>query len=99
MMQIRFAASPAQHLWLSALAGAVLAAIFALVFWATATAQALPPQTPEIIRSFTPEQGLAALVSGLLWSAAAGAFLALTVAAAYLYGRGPRSGSGPTAQS
>jgi glycerol uptake facilitator-like aquaporin len=98
-VQTKFVSSPAQHLWLSALAGAVLAAILALVFWATAAAQALPPQTPEMIRSFTPEQGVAALMSGLLWSAGFGAFLALTVAAAYLYGRGPRGGRGPTATS
>lgn len=65
-----------------ALAGAVLFIVLSLLFWATAAAQALPPETPAWVQQFTPDAGLERLTLGLAWSAIAGAILGVLVSAA-----------------
>jgi hypothetical protein len=75
--------SPVITLHHAALVGAALFIVLCLLFWATATAQTLPPTTPDWMRSFTPTAGLVRLTQGLFWSAAFGAALFMLLAAAW----------------
>ena len=65
-----------------ALTGAALFVVLSLLFWATAAAQALPPETPAWVQQFTPDAGLERLTLGLAWSAIAGAILGVLVSVA-----------------
>lgn len=70
--------SPRPHTPLRiALTGAFALVVLLLLFWGTSSANALPNETPEFVRTFTPAYGLVRLVIGLAAAAAVGALLAL----------------------